>query len=682
MVTQLHKRPNPFCEAARRAMLPRPELLPIDWAEQNVVVGGDSPVKGPFSRYTMPHLTSVINSIIDPRYQTDVAAASSQSAKSLALNAIPIGYWIEYKRERVIYGVPNRELAVRNWAEKIRPVLMGAPSIAALFPSSGPGSEGGFPDFIELKNGAALMFLTAGSEINQSSATAPRIVIDETNKGADPKKSGKEAISPEQMKRRSDAFQTNRTIIETCTQTTPDGYINVEYESGTKGRPWYRCPNCGGWFYWKWSWQDQMLGWDDDTSEISVEATAYYACPHCGYKLRESDRMLMLYNILWVHEGEEVAQCSPEEVMSRGPFDEGIIIPSAKDVLAFRVTGNRKPTRTVSWWWNRLSCPFPFTTMGLLAAAVWKARESEDLKKAVTIYDMAVPHEGRLSDRSATTKEAILSRLKHSRYKSAAVPGSRMPFVWDPHHFIVTGGIDVQKRELYAFFDAWQVDDTRHLIASWRLLMLLPYHLPDPDASYAIYKGLEAIREIIRPGFTDANGNVFKPNAVGIDTGYQGDKQTNRRIVGGADLQVYEFCKRYGQGFWRAVKGQMGQSTLNGHVCVLSETMKKQGIGLWLVDSDECKLEIHDQLRIEFGQPGFWWLPEDTIKGYAQGLAAEKRDVLIDPLTNKEQAAWVILDRFNHPLDAEVYNWAMARSFGVLPPSATPPPPAQPPERK
>jgi phage terminase large subunit GpA-like protein len=391
--------------------------------------------------------------------------------------------------------------------------------------------------------------------------------------------------------------------------------------------------------------------------------------------------MLMLYYPLWVHEGEQVARCSPEEVMRLGPFDEGVIIP-AKEPLAFKVIGDRKPTRTVSWWWNRLSCPYPFTTMGKLAAAVWKARENEDLKKSVTMYDMTIPHEGGLADRIATTQDAIMGRLQYSRYSSAAVPGSQMPFKWDRKHFVVTGGIDVQKNELYAIFDAWQIDDSKHLIASWRLLMLLPYHLPDPDAPYAIYKGLSAVREIIKPGFTDAEGHTFKPDAVGIDTGYQGDKQTNRRIVGGADLQVYEFCKRYGQGFWRAVKGQSEQSTLNGRVCVLSQKMLKEGIGLWLVDSDECKLELHDQLRIPFGQPGFWWLPQDTIRRYARGLAAEKRDVNVDPVTNKETAVWVLLDRFNHPLDAEVYNWAIARSFGVLPPSAAPAGPEPAPERK
>lgn len=662
---------NPFSAPERDAMRPRPRLLPVDWAEQYVRVP-DGEAKGPFRRETMPLLASVMNSVADPRYETTVGVASTQSGKSLSLNQVILGYWLEYVRAHSGFGIPNRKLAQRVYKTKLKPMFEAVPSLAALLPRGGAGSRGGFPTEQTLLNGALWMFLGAGSAADMSQATLRNLVIDETDKADQEAQAGKESNPIDQMVRRTDAYQLTRRLVYTCTPTVHHGYIWQAYEAGTQGKPWFRCIHCGQWLWFEWSWENQRIGWDDDSSEVAAMQTAFYPCPHCESPIREEDRIIMLRHPLWVHEGEKIEACDKRYVEDLNEirmgkkrstkkidaFDEGVLIGDD----AFKVVGQRKQTRSITFWWNRLTSPF--TTIGHLAQKVRSSRDEENLRHGVCIYDMALPYAGRILDTSELKPEMILDRMRYSDYRSGRK--GRMPFVYDKNRVCVTGGIDIGKRELYGIFDAWECDDEGYCLASWRIGWLIPYEYPHPDNTDAIFRALEHVRSYLMRGWKDANGVDFYPNAVGIDTGYQHNKQKRERIVP-ADYQVYRFVRQYGQGTWRAVDGR---PSLAGEGPVKREKLDKYKVFLWAVDTDLVKCEIHSMLRTTPGKPGFWHIPQDTPRNYAKGLCAERRVTDFDK-HNREQAEWVRVDPFNHPLDCEVYSWALARSLGVRPPRVT-----------
>lgn len=645
---------NPFTLEEREAMRPRPKLYPVDWAERNIVVP-DGEAEGPFRRETVPFMTSVMNSIVDPRYESIVGVAPTQFGKSLILNLVPTGYWLEYERVDTGFGIPSQKLAQRVYKTKLKPMFMSVKVLANLLPKVGAGSGGGFPTEQILNNGATFMFLGAGSAADMSQATLHNLVIDETDKSDEEANSGKEANPIEQMIRRTDGYELTRKLVFTCTATVKNGFITKAYEGGTQGKPWFRCRECGKWFWFEWTWENQRVGWDNDESEISAMKTAYYPCPHCEHKIREEERLKILRYPLWVHAGEKIEKCSKKVFSKLDDFDEGVQIENE----FFRVAGERKETRTISFWWNRLVSPF--TTLGHVAAKLRLARDDEEKRKGICIYDMALAYAGRIIDTLELKPEMILDRTKYSTYRAGRK--GRMPFVYDPKKVCVTGGIDPGKYGLYGVFDAWECDEEGFCIGSWRLDWLIPYEYPHPNNPDAIFRALEYVRNYVMKGWKDVNGNVFHPNAIGVDTGYQHSKRRRERVLP-SDYQVYRFVKNYGQGTWRAVDGR---PSLGGEGVVKREKLDKYKVNLWAVDTDLVKCEIHSMLRIAPGNIGFWNIPQDTPRLYAKGLCAETRVIDFDK-KNQEQAEWVKTDPFNHPLDCEAYSWSIARSLGIKPP--------------
>lgn len=646
---------NPFTPAEREVLAPRLPLLPVPWAEKNVVVQ-DGEAKGHFSRHTMPVLASPINSIADPRYERVVAMAATQSGKSLGLNQIPFSYWLEHCRAHTGFGIANRKVARRVYSTKLKPMFEAVPSLAKLIPSGGAGSRGGFPTELMLKNGALFLFMGAGSAADMAQATIQNLVLDETDKADEESASGREADPIQQMIRRTDAYQLSRRIVCTCTPTVPHGYIARAYEEGTKGVAYVRCPGCGEWFWFEWSWDNQRVGWDDDSSDVAAMETAFYPCPNCDHRLREEERLFALRRPLWVHEGEKIEPCSVDEAEGADAFTESAVCGDQ----AFIVRGERKRTRTVSWWWSRLYSPF--TTLGHIAEKVRAARDEEEKRHGICIYDMGLPYAGKVLDSSELDKDAVLSRARYAGYKMGRE--GRMPFAVEKR-LVVTAGVDIGKHLVHASVDAWRVDDKGYLLESWRVWLACPYRVPSPDHPDAIYQSLVYLRRVMLRGWKDVNGSEFRPRCVGIDTGYQhGKKRTRGQMITPSDRQVYRFCRDHGQAVWRAVDGR---DTLGGEGVVIRSLLEQHRVILWAVDTDVCKLEVQDQVRVPAGEPGYWHLPENTPPEYARGLCAEKRVVEFDQ-KNLAKAEWVVVDPYNHPLDAAVYSWAMARTIGVKPP--------------
>ena len=617
-----------------------------------MIVGNESPAPGPFDRRTMPLLTSVINSIVDERYERVVITAATQSGKSLVGNQIPMAYFLHYQRRNTAFGVPNRKLAARVYHTKLRPMIQATPDLAELFgQESGAGSRGGFPTEQILRNGAVWLFLGAGSDSDMSQATVHDLIVDETDKADAEGMDGKEAMPIEQMIRRTDAHQLDRRLIFTCTPTTERGYIWQAYRQGTEGKPHFRCLGCGGWFWFAWDWAGMQLGWDDDSTELTAMATSYYACPICERRIRETERLALLRYPLWVHTGEQIAPCSLDEAQACESFAEAAVIGNA----AFRVTGERKQTRTVSWWWNRLCSPF--TSLGHLAAAVRSAREDQRARKAVTIYDMARPSSDMTLDSSELTIEEVLDHQAYSDYREGRLPIAISPQV------LVTAGVDLGGRRMHYVIDAWVLGERGSVEASYRIEHPDEWLYPSELDPMRIYRALEWLRSLALRGWQDAVGATFRPRICVIDCGYQDARGAHGRAHV-HDKQVMEFCRRYGQATWRAARGMT--RPLEGRHPYAPKRTDDGGV-LWWLDTDALKVELHEQIRIKPGQRGYWHLHRNTTRYYARSLCAERRIVSFGD-DNEERAEWVREDRENHLWDASVYSWAGARMLGARPP--------------
>jgi phage terminase large subunit GpA-like protein len=252
-----------------------------------------------------------------------------------------------------------------------------------------------------------------------------------------------------------------------------------------------------------------------------------------------------------------------------------------------------------------------------------------------------------------------MEHVRYSNYKKRA----NYPFVYDKKKVCVTGGIDVHKRSLVGVFNAYLVDEQGYLQNAYLLDWVIPYEIKDPDNPDALYRALCDVRDYLSDGWADSVGTRFGLNACGIDSGWQDTKRQMTRLVAGADYQVYRFSREYGQGTWRATKGQ---PNLDEGI-IKNVLLEREKVYLWHIDTDLAKCEVHDIMRVPPGEVGFWHIAQDTPRLFGQGIAAEKREMVFDT-KNREKAEWVRTDPYNHTLDASVYSWAMARALGVKPP--------------
>jgi hypothetical protein len=332
---------------------------------------------------------------------------------------------------------------------------------------------------------------------------------------------------------------------------------------------------------------------------------------------------------------------------------------------SFRVVGERKPSRTVSWWWNRLYSPF--TTLGHIASRVRAGKDDREGKQSVTIYDMAIPYEGAISDELSLRKSAVLEHASFADYRLGQIP-----FAWD-NRCVMTMGVDLHGRWATWELDAWRFDEEGYLVDSW--LVGLPgtitrygqvgYEYPNHEAPNRIYAFLEqVVRSVAMEGMHDAAGKIIRPSMIAIDAGWQDDKK--RKRVEPHDRQVYAFCRKYGQKNWRAVKGTPALDGMNPFEIKFQGSSGNKVI-YTLLDRDILNTEVHEQEKVLPGGLGVRYIPRDTPDYYARCMCAEHREISLQK-ENKLASAWVRDDRENHLFDTRIYSWAAARMLNIKPP--------------
>jgi len=605
-----------------------------EFAEQEIYLP-DGPREGlPFRCDFMPFSALIFDVMSHGRYRRLFASGASQSGKTLIIFVIPILYHLFEVGETVIIGVPVVELARGIFEERLRPVIERT-RYAEYLPTFGAGSRRGQFMAIRFRNGAMLRFMGAGGgDVQRSHYTSRIVSLTEVDKMDLAGKVSREADPVTQVETRTHAFGDRARTFAECTMSIKEGRINKEItEFGTDTRIFLRCPLCGEYVF---PQRENFIGYQSAATVVEARETAGYSCQKCTSIWSEEHRLAALKNPVLVSKGQTVDR-------------NGV------------VQGEAPKTNTFGVRWNKMHSPL--TTMADIAETEFRARlmPTDANLKAVYQFTWALPYEGRLLDSSEISVEAVLEHIKYSDYKSGRK--TRLPFKYNSNSTCVTGGIDIHKRDMVAIFDAWELDEEGFLLRSWRLGYLIPYTYPNPSDPDAIYKALEHIRAWLMPGWQDSEGKEFNIRAVGIDSGWQATTKMKRRVVSGGDYQVYRFARNYGIKTWRPIKGE---PTLDEGIVKVSQ-LQKAGVFLWHIDTDLAKSEVHDQLRVRPGQNGFWHLPHDTPREYARGLCAEKRIVDFDE-KNREKAEWVQEDPYNHPFDAEVYSWAMARALGAKPP--------------
>jgi hypothetical protein len=247
-----------------------------------------------------------------PRWRRWTLVTPSQRGKSLMGIALPMVRTLTELTQNVAYVMPNLEKLTQAWEAKVRPLIVGC-GYGAWLPEKGPGSRGGRPSALTLRNpktrarAGTLFFMAAsggGKETSLASVTARLAAADE----------GDDFESAAHLKlaeKRTAAFQNEGQFIAVSTVNDRRGRaghpILDRYRSGTRTRLWFQCPHCAG--------TGEFAGFQvldpesvvyEALSAPAAVATARYRCDYCAVLWTSDDHRRALASFLEVHDGQSV----------------------------------------------------------------------------------------------------------------------------------------------------------------------------------------------------------------------------------------------------------------------------------------------------------------------------------------------------------------------------------------
>jgi phage terminase large subunit GpA-like protein len=584
--------------AERAAWAPPEDITVSQWAEKHRVLPKQSAIPGLWNNRLVPYAVGVMDAFNDPVVERITIMASVQSAKTESAYNM-LGYAISQDPAPALVVMPT-DKTLKRVNKRLQDMIMESPELRKYL----TGNPDDLQKRLIMLQRMEIHFATAGSKSDLANVEARYILLDEPDRY--PLEDDEEGSPIERAEARATTYW-NRKIIEPCTPTVPEGYINVEFERSDKRRYWVPCPHCGGYqvlSFWQVKHQgEKLMEWPQhlrDPEYIKRERVARYECLYCQAEIDDSDKPALLARGQWVPEGHPIEQ-------------DGSMPPLP-------------PTSHVGFHWTALYSPF--RNFSEVAAQFFASKA--DREKLKTFYNLwlAEPWKEIIKQQPA----AAILKLRTPR-PSLEVPDGTLA---------LTAGIDNQKVGCWCSIWAWVRLDSglidQHLIRYGYLsdfaelgiwLFQDVYNTKSGDLTYPVWRG-------------------------GIDTG-GGEGEAGDP---GMTEQVYQWLRLSGQGRIFGIKGA-SRGLVGGKKMQLSLIDKMPGHGkpipgglrLWILDTDALKDAFWS--RVETGRVH---LHAGTEELFAAHLSAEAKE-----RDKRGRLKWVQQgNKPNHLLDTAIYATAMA----------------------
>ena len=581
----------------RAAWRPPEDITVSEWAERHRMLPKQSAIPGPWSNRLVPYAVGVMDAFIDPMVERITIMASVQSAKTESAYNM-LGYAISQDPAPALVVMPT-DKTLKRVNKRLQDMIIESPELSQYLT--------GDPDdmqkrFISLQR-MDIYFATAGSKSDLANVEARYIILDEPDRY--PKETGDEGSPMEMAEARATTYW-NRKIIQPCTPTVPEAYVNIEFERSDKRRFYVPCPHCGGYQILRFKQikhQGEELGkWPKDRRDpdyIKRERVARYKCINCWKEIDDRDKPGMLARGKWVPEGHPI---SSDGTMASLP-----------------------PTSHVGFHWNALYSPF--RNFSEVAAQFWATRgDREKFKTFVNLW-LAEPWKEIIKHRPAS---AVLELCTNR--PALIVPEGTLA---------LTAGIDSQKFGFWVVIRAWVLTPGGAI-----------------DSHLVRYGYLGGFGELEQWLFQDVyrvegGDQAYPVWRAGIDIGGGAGEAGEATMT----EQIYDWMRRIARGRVFGVKGA-SRSLVGGKKMSYSLIDKfpsgkpiPGGIRLWHLDTGQFKDDIWS--RVETGR---FHLHAGTGTDYAGHLSAEAKE-----RDKRNREVWVVQGgKDNHLLDCEVYAAAMA----------------------
>jgi len=589
-----------WTERERDAWAPPEDLRVSEWAERYRMLSSRSAAPGPWKN-TPYYTVEVMDAFIDPIVERITIMASVQSSKTESIYNT-LGFAIDQDPAPALVMMPTLT-TLRRVNKRIEGMIRDCPRLSKHL----TGNQDDLTrQEIRLDN-MTIYFATAGSSADLRNVEARYVYMDETD---DYEGGVSDQGSPIEMGEARATTFWNRKINHTCTPTTVDGYIAIEYEKSDKARYWVPCPYCRGYqvlSFWQVKHAGETVGqWPKDRRDpdyILAYRVGRYECEHCGAEIDDRDKRWMLRYGTWVPEGHRIEK------------DGTVEIPRPRSIHR-------------GFWWSALYSPW--RTFSDVAAKYFASKD--DLEKYKTFVNLWLAEPWKEITRQREDSE-LLGLL--TERPQLVVPSGTLA---------LTAGIDNQK------YGKWIV------IRAWR-------RIEQSIESHLIRHGfVETWAELEKWLFEDVytiedSGIALQVWRAGIDIG--GGETDGEDSDETMTEQVYDWIRASGQGIVYGVKGASRQIE-GGRKMKLSIIDKMPGkrgrpipggIKIWILDTNRIKDAIWS--RIDTGK---FFLNADIDEVYFRHMTAEAKQK-----DRRGRVSWQVQgSRANHSLDAEVYAAAMA----------------------
>lgn len=386
-------------------MFKPPEPLTVsEWADKNrILAREESPTSGKWNTENSPYLRAIMDTFTDNTTQITTFLKPSQvGATEAGINIC--GYTVDYNPCRLLYVMPDEELAKDFSVDRLQKSLKQTPSIKKKLAGADRSKA------LAVRFPGGFIRLTGSNSPGKLASWAiPRVIMDEVDKY--PQWAGREASPVSLVKERTKNWPW-RKILVMSTPTTEYGYVYKSYmDSEIHYKYHVPCPECGHYQEFKF----KNLKFPDVLNDERLARETYYQCEQCGHHIKDGDKLKMLRKGKWI----------PDEQLSYKPKSVGfrlntIYSPWVRfyEVAKEFLTSKDEPPKLMNFVNSWLGEP-------------WKSKVS------------------------MIKSRAVLERK--TNIKSGIVPKGTI---------LLTGGVDCQQGYFYWVIRAWQKDMKSQKIAN------------------------------------------------------------------------------------------------------------------------------------------------------------------------------------------------------------------------
>lgn len=375
----------------------KPQLRSFrQFMEEDFVIPKGRSINTSFQFETQPFMGLLADEIDNARWTEFAITGCVQSGKSTIGFVATSCYFLFEYGEPVILGVPTMKIGKDKWSKEIRPAIM-ASRYKMLMPLGGSGSRGGFTEEVNFANGAALKFMSgSGGDENRSSYTSRIVIVTEADKMDEAGETSREADPMRQLAARTLSYpEDERRIFAECTVSLPEGRIWKKYNAGTASKIVCQCPHCDEWVTPE---REHLMGWQQADSAIEARRQAYYACPSCGDKITQAERIEMNRRAKLIHRGQSIDRAG----VITGPVPD-------TNILGFR--------------WNCFNNQF--MSAGDVGEKEWEAVHGDgtaSAEKELCQFYWAIPYTTPDFDNTPLDSEEVRRRFTDRRYTKELIP--------------------------------------------------------------------------------------------------------------------------------------------------------------------------------------------------------------------------------------------------------------------